>query len=205
MSDDIFNMREDKIASYVIFTLANSCMPTLLKTKPSSLISFHKKYIEDPGSFFEVLKQESGQFKCSYNVLYENETTYYVIIYYTELLKEVLSRHCNNIILKENGYLNGKENFDYNLLNFKVRFQNFKENKNSGFPHEAGIFLGYPIIDVEEFIKNKGKNYMLCGCWKVYHNVEEAGKTFELFRKLREEAMELFFAGKELTEIVLCG
>ncbi len=203
MSDDIFKIREDKITSYVIYILANCCMPTLLKTKPSSLVSFHKKHIENPDSFFYVLKQESEQFKCSYEVLYENENTYYIILFDTELLKEVLDRYSANIILKQNGYLNGKGNLEYNLVNFKKRFQNFKRNKISEFPHEAGIFLGYPIIDVEEFIKNKGENYMLCGYWKVYHNVEEAGKTFERFRKLRNEAMELFYSGKELREIAL--
>ncbi len=203
MSDDIFNMRGDKVTSYVIFTFANSCMPTLLKTKPSSLISFHKKYMEGQVSFFDVLKKETERFKCKYYVLYENDKTYYIIIYNAELLKEILSRNCKHVILKENGYLEGIEYFEQNILNFKLRFQNFKQNKNSDFPHEIGIFLGYPIIDVEEFIKNKGENYILCGYWKVYHNVEEAGKTFELFRKLREEAMELFFTGKELNEIAI--
>jgi hypothetical protein len=203
MSDDVFNMRGDKVTSYVMFTFANSCMPTLLNEKPSSLVCFQKKYIEDKESFFLILKEESGQFKCYYKVLYENETAFYVIIYQREFLKKVLDRYCNNGILKENGYRKGQENFDYNLLHFKVRFQCFKENKRNDFPHEVGIFLGYPIIDVEEFIKNKGENYMLCGYWKVYHNVEEAGRTFELFRRQRENAMELFFAGRDLRELVL--
>ncbi len=203
MSDDIFNMRKDKVTSYVIFTFANSCMPTLLKTKPSSLVSFHKKYIEDKNTFFNILAQEAEQFKCSYEVLYESENTYYIILYYAELLNEVLSRHYQNVILKENGYRKGTDNFEYNLIHFKSRFQEFKKNKGSEFPHEVGIFLGYPIIDVEEFIKNKGENYMLCGYWKVYHNVEEAGKTFEQFRKLRDEAMDLFFTGRDLRDIVM--
>ncbi|MGB8452375.1 MAG: DUF3793 family protein [Anaerocolumna sp.] len=202
MSDDVFNMRGDKVTAYVIFTLANSCIPTLLRTKPACLVSFHKKYIDDQKSFLTVLKQEAEQFTCSYDVLYENENTYYVILYHTELLKDVLNTYCTNVILKENGYLMGNDKFYDNLLNFKTRFQSFKQNKFAEFPHEAGVFLGYPIIDVEEFIKNKGENYIFCGYWKVYHNMEEAGKTFDLFRKLREEAMELFYTGKELKEIV---
>ncbi len=203
MSDDIFNLRGDKVTSYVLFTFASSCMPTLLKTKPSSLVSFHKKYIEDRECFYQVLKKESEQFNCEYEVLFENENNYYIIVYNKELLKDVLNRHCQNIILKENGYMEGKEYFGHNIRNLKMRFRKFKLNNNFDFPHEVGVFLGYPIIDVEEYIKNKGQNYMLCGYWKVYHNIEEAGRTFEFFRKLRDEAVELFFTGKELSDILL--
>lgn len=203
MSDDIFNMRGDKVTSYVIFTFANSCMPTLLKTKPSSLVCFHKKYIEDTKRFHRTLWEECRQFDCSYQMLYENDYAVYVIIYQTELLKEVLNKYSANPILSETGYIQGQENFYFNLCHFKNRYRNFKENKESAFPHEVGIFLGYPIVDVEEYIRNKGENYMLCGYWKVYHDVEEAARTFHYFRKLREEAMDLFFSGRDLSEIVL--
>lgn len=203
MSNEIFKMRGDKITSYVLFTFANSCMPTLLKTKPSSLVCFHKKYIENQESFLRVLREESGQFGCCYEVLYENDYAFYILLYQLELLREVFARYAVRSILKENGYLSGRGNFAYNLIHFKNRFRSFKENQTADFPHELGIFLGYPIIDVEEFIKNKGENYMLCGYWKVYHNAEEAGRTFELFRRQREAAIELFFAGKELREIML--
>lgn len=43
-----------------------------------------------------------------------------------------------------------------------------------GFPHEIGLFLGYPIDDVISFIENKGKNFKCCGCWKVYHDEDNA-------------------------------
>jgi hypothetical protein len=205
MNNNIFCIREDKISSYVIFTLANSCMPTLLNTKPATLVSFHKKYIEKDDQFFQVLALEVSKFKCNYEILFQNETTFYTMIYRKDLLQNVLSEYSHNKILMENGYVSEKDYFIYNLWNLKKRYQDYKIDKNSGFPHEVGIFLGYPIIDVEEFIKNNGQNYVVCGYWKVYHNVEEAGKTFEYFKRVREEAMELFFSGKELKEIYRCA
>ncbi len=36
------------------------------------------------------------------------------------------------------------------------------------FPHEIGVFLGYPLADVIGFIQNRGKNFTACGYWKVY-------------------------------------
>ena len=52
-------------------------------------------------------------------------------------------------------------------------------NFNRSIPHEIGIFLGIPRGDVEGFIKNQGKNYLLNGYWKVYTGLDRA---IELFR-----------------------
>ena len=53
------------------------------------------------------------------------------------------------------------------------------------FPHEIGIFLGYPLEDVDGFITHQGENCKLCGCWKVYGNVEQARRTFASYEKCR--------------------
>ena len=42
------------------------------------------------------------------------------------------------------------------------------------FPHEIGLFLGYPFEDVMGFIENKGENYLCSGCWKVYSCEQDA-------------------------------
>lgn len=51
------------------------------------------------------------------------------------------------------------------------------------FPHEIGLFLGYPSFDVDGFIKNKAKGAKCVGTWKVYKDEEEARKKFELYKK----------------------
>lgn len=51
------------------------------------------------------------------------------------------------------------------------------------FPHEIGLFLGYPAEDVEQFIRQEAKNAKLVGTWKVYGDVEGARRKFELFGK----------------------
>lgn len=205
MSEDIFCMREDRIASYILFTFANSCMPTLMKSKPSSMVSFHKRYIIDESKFYNVLKSELSKFSCEYETLYESDKIYYILIYQEELLKEVLAAFSNHRILLECGYKKGAYHFASNIMNFKARFHEFKLSKNKNFPHEAGIFLGYPIKDVEEYIKNNGENYALCGYWKVYHNIEDASKTFQYFKDLREVAINRFFSGKDLCDIQICA
>jgi hypothetical protein len=54
------------------------------------------------------------------------------------------------------------------------------------FPHEIGIFLGYPVEDVRGFVAHKGRNYKLCGYWKVYGDVEKAKKCFRRYDACRE-------------------
>jgi hypothetical protein len=56
------------------------------------------------------------------------------------------------------------------------------------FPHEVGIFLGYPPEDVRGFVEQGGQNYKLCGYWKVYGDVEKAKKRFSQYTRCREEA-----------------
>jgi hypothetical protein len=54
------------------------------------------------------------------------------------------------------------------------------------FPHEVGLFLGYPLDDVQGFIKNQGSRYKLCGAWKVYGDVERARNHFRRYDLCRE-------------------
>ncbi len=50
------------------------------------------------------------------------------------------------------------------------------------FPHEIGLFLGYPPEDVEGFICNHAGGCKICGTWKVYGDVESARRRFDSFR-----------------------
>ncbi len=51
------------------------------------------------------------------------------------------------------------------------------------FPHEIGLFLGYPLADVKGFIENRGRNCKCAGCWKVYGDEQTAQKLFMKYRK----------------------
>lgn len=60
------------------------------------------------------------------------------------------------------------------------------------FPHEIGLFLGYPLEDVKGFIENCGQNYKCKGDWKVYCNECDAVKRFMKHRKCREIYTKLY-------------
>lgn len=72
------------------------------------------------------------------------------------------------------------------------------------FPHEIGVFLGYPLEDVKGFIDNKGKNCESCGVWKVYCDREEKDKLFQKFKKCKDVYLQVFCEGRELSKMIVC-
>ena len=70
------------------------------------------------------------------------------------------------------------------------------------FPHEIGVFLGYPLEDVKGFIENCGRQCKLCGMWKVYGDVERAKEMFERYDQCRIYLCRELEKGKQLRSCV---
>jgi hypothetical protein len=72
---------------------------------------------------------------------------------------------------------------------------------NPEFPHEIGIFLGYPPEDVTAFIENDGKNYACRTHWKVYHEPDAAREICERIDRAKSEEADklitIYFGRKE--------
>lgn len=71
------------------------------------------------------------------------------------------------------------------------------------FPHEIGLFLGYPPKDVSGFI-NKGQ-CRLTGAWKVYGDETHAEKTFALYKRCTRIYNELFRKGRSVERLTVAG
>ena len=54
------------------------------------------------------------------------------------------------------------------------------------FPHEVGLFLGYPPEDVDGFIRFGAKGAKCVGTWKVYGDEAAAKRRFALYKKCTE-------------------
>ena len=70
------------------------------------------------------------------------------------------------------------------------------------FPHEIGVFLGYPLEDVVGFIRNRGRNYTCCGYWKAYGDPEAAQKRFDQYRRCTAACCEQFRKGTAITQLI---
>lgn len=68
-------------------------------------------------------------------------------------------------------------------------------------PHEVGYFLGYPAADVRGFIEHEGREFLCCGCWKVYGDVRGAQYRFARYKRCTRRAQALFAAGASLVDL----
>lgn len=65
-------------------------------------------------------------------------------------------------------------------------------NSEAAFPHEIGLFLGYPPKDVDGFIQNGAQKAKCVGEWKVYGDVEAAQCKFAQYQKCTRVYWEAF-------------
>lgn len=73
------------------------------------------------------------------------------------------------------------------------------------FPHEIGLFLGYPLEDVQGFIENRAEGYKCAGCWKVYGDAETAKKEFRRYQKCTDIYCALLRQGETIENLTVSG
>lgn len=75
--------------------------------------------------------------------------------------------------------------------------------RDEGFPHEIGIFLGYPLEDVQGFIMYQGRQYSLCGFWKVYGDPGRAERLFARYRYCKSIYKRMFEGGSSVLQLTV--
>ncbi|MBQ9551556.1 MAG: DUF3793 family protein [Clostridia bacterium] len=84
-----------------------------------------------------------------------------------------------------------------------IRYLRDKLMSCDSFPHEIGLFLGYPPEDVKGFIEQGAKNCKCFGCWKVYADVDKAKKSFRQFGKCREVYCRKYAEGCSVEKLIV--
>ena len=168
----------NKLYNDFIKKIAFHTAPTLLGIKCASLVSLVTEEYELYGQNDSFNKRVAVKGLKS-RILCECQSRTLLLVYNEKQLAERLSDKDAVRILTLCGYPSDCDTDDYiDYLSRRIR-------EAQDFPHEIGLFLGYPIEDVEGFIENKGKNYKLCGYWKVYGCPEKARCIFENYEKCR--------------------
>lgn len=157
--------------------LANHCSPVLMGTKLSNLISVSKMDFASNEEFLSNYKSLLKPYGIAIEKLCECEERMQLFVYNEERLARYLKKSRIAKFLSEYGYESNDLDVCISVLKSKLR--------HFEFPHEIGIFLGFPLDDVIGFIENQGQNYVFCRYWKVYHNPELAKRTFDFYDELR--------------------
>ena len=131
-------------------------------------------------------------------MLKEDEKSALVYVYRAGALGKILEDARVRSFLKKCGYTDFST--EAVLKKLKERFSH-----GGDFPHEIGIFLGYPLGDVIGFIQNSGKNCKCTGCWKVYCDECSAKKTFDKFKKCTEVYTRLWSQGRTVLQLTVAA
>lgn len=159
--------------------LASQCAPTLAGLKAASIV----------GSAPER-RQQVAREVWRYNLAFQKRHLRFrliptrrrrdlLLVYRPDLLARTLTQPGAEQLLREQGYPADAD--QKTLLNCLCR----RLATQQEFPHEVGLFLGYPLEDVVGFVEHQGREWKSLGLWKVYSDVDRAQTLFERYEKCR--------------------
>jgi hypothetical protein len=107
-----------------------------------------------------------------------------ILFYHLSALEMTLERPIHLRFLKGLGY---PEN--YSLEGYLDHLRERLTGKN--FPHEIGIFLGYPLKDVMGFIGHPSLKLNKTRSWRVYGNANISDLRYQSFKQARTEVVRI--------------
>lgn len=178
--------------------LVRQCAPTLAGMKPGSIFCFNHSPLEASRRKVCQWNKQLSPFGLTVQILLERpgSNSVIVFVYRHDRLEQMLSDDAYQSFLAEAGY--ERTNLDGLLEQLAYRLRTQPE-----FPHEIGIFLGYPLRDVIGFIQNRGRNFTCCGFWKSYSDPAEIQTCFDCYRKCIHTYVSLYEQGTPIEKLAV--
>ena len=126
-----------------------------------------------------------------------NENRVLLYVYRPKKLEDDIKNEAARDILEKRGYQCEKPGMCVTRLMKLLR-------EGGEFPHEIGLFLGYPPEYVEGFIENSHECKM-SGFWKVYGDVHSAELLFNKYKKCTKVYCEQWKNGKTIERLTVKG
>ena len=174
--------------------LARHCSPALAGIKPASLFScpragFHN--LEDTIRSYVLLLAERG---IRLEILCHCQRSILLLVYRPHRLALQLAQPEVRQLLAEAGYPRGDVPTLLDHLRGRLA-------ERTSFPHEIGLFLGYPPQDVVGFQEHDGRDFFFCGYWKVYSNPQEARRLFLRYDRCRQSICGRVDSGASIAQV----
>lgn len=167
---------------------------TFCGIKPAALFTASaEKFSEDVLEKWRTIIHEQG---LSIHVVEKASGSRLVFVYDLAWIRKILG---DSFV---QAYLRGKEypNPSDTIGTLNILFHRFKNEEC--FPHESGVFLGYPIEDVLQFEEKQGKCCKFCGYWKSYCNPEKAKQCCDKYKQCRQMCIQWFDEGYSVPQII---
>ncbi len=161
------------------YLLINHCSPTLAGVKTGNLFTCSYTSKEELFICIRQLNRILVPKGLRLLPLRFHKGKVLIYLYRPNQLKGDLDNTLASDLLKQCGYnINSSDSCVVQLIG--------KLQNNDDFPHEIGLFLGYPPEDVNGFMNNSRNGCKYTGAWKVYGDVDKAKMTFDLYDKCTE-------------------
>ncbi|MBP5249098.1 MAG: DUF3793 family protein [Lachnospiraceae bacterium] len=172
------------------------CSPTLAGIKTGNMFSVRTD--DEPDIDKEIRRLNRILEDKGLAVIPLRKTDEYTLVYVYRpgRLKKDLNDPKAQKILSDLGYTNSEG--AWCLAELVKRMKDL-----SSFPHEVGLFLGYPPSDVECFMKGSRAGVKCCGCWKAYSEPESAQRTFRDYERCKEMYLAMHKKGKTLAQLAV--
>ena len=175
--------------------LIDNCAPTLAGLKTGNIVSVE---CPDREAFLSDVREMNlffaGKGLRAVPVGY-TKTRALLYIYRPSFLQRDLSAAQARAILEGLGYPAGSD------ACVSVLTKRIREEKS--FPHEIGLFLGYPPSDVDAFMHPGNRKPLCIGFWKVYSDEAGARKTFGRFEKCQRIYREQWRKGRSIDKLTV--
>lgn len=178
--------------------LVRHCAPTLAGIKTASLFTYPFETQEELLRSVRRMNKRLNPKGLRVLPLRYSGAKALIYIYRPRKLAEDLSDATASKILQNCGYNTSSCQKCVVRLVQKLR-------QEPDFPHEIGLFLGYPPEDVCGFME-QGPDCCKCtGCWKVYGDEAAAQKKFTQYKKCTRVYCDLLAKGKDIERLTVAG
>lgn len=178
--------------------IINHCSPTLAGIKTGALFNCAYPSERELRSSVRAWNKTLSPKGLRVLPLRYNGRTALIYIYRPAMLSADLENELARRLLAQCGYVS--ETPEGCIVQLLRRFAECEE-----FPHEIGLFLGYPPEDVCGFIANKACGYKCVGYWKVYGDEEKAKKAFARFEKCTRCYCQQHAKGTGIERLAVAG
>lgn len=183
-------MLEDKVIQF--------CAPTLARIKIGSMFGYNYCSQEKLKVELAIINNKLNSKGVVVVVLHDNGKRALLYVFRPDMLFIRLSECCVSKLMHDFGYESCDVTGALQRLIYRISIC-------GSFPHEVGIFLGYPVDDVAGFINHCGNNCKACGQWKVYGDVEYAKNLFAKYKRCEKIYMKRFKIDGDIAKLTVCA
>ena len=158
----------------------------LAGVKPANLISLTNNNRPCGRNLFHLWQSHHVQLSrrldlLCFKVLQTRDNAFLLLCYNAEHLTKHLSHAGIRALLSKSGY-DTTASSEALLTELCCRFKN-----NTTFPHEIGLFIGYPAKDVAAFMGLINIPFTCQGPWKIYGDPRNSLRLADTYRQTRKD------------------